>query len=330
MAAVKPALAAAAAVLLAGCALLVDSAEPPFGDRVAVTRSVEDVFEGFDSGWFEMNVLDNGSRQFLVVFGIGPDGRERIVAFDSDLRRRLSRAELGEIRTAFVHVNGDFVIGDTQFDRRDFSLKEEAIDYSDPPPSPPRTGMATDAGVLTKLRIPQPDTEQLETGPRYTDTWDMVAVIAVNPLHPDPASADPLDPDPLPGFELRAAHHDPARNRSGLVLWNDVLSRFFVIELSGEFVDELVFGTFMGEFITDLTPYISVSAPHWASVFYTRRGVVVVDDDHTVYRFPSGSRRGEYSRDWRGEFSYAYSPDGRWVYMLDRSRLRLYKAHTWW
>ncbi|TVQ96530.1 MAG: hypothetical protein EA403_15960, partial [Spirochaetaceae bacterium] len=66
-------------------------------------------------------------------------------------------------------------------------------------------------------------------------------------------------------------------------------------------------------------------------VFYTRRGIVVVRryGDHEVYSL-AGNRTASYRLDDRGDFDYAYSPDGRWVFVVDRQRGRLFRASTWW
>ncbi len=335
---VRSALAAAsclllAVVILAGCSLLVDPAEPPFGDRIVATRSVESVLGDFNRHDLRMSVLDNGSRQYLLVHGAGPDGRRHTVVFADNLSRRLSRPDLWDVEIAFVHVNGDFVIGDAQFAGRDFSPVADPIEFGDDPEPPPhpRTGIAR-PGDLLFVAVGGDDRSELILGPAYSEDWTAMASPNPNdppsvPIYPDPGS-DPDDPGALGGFGLRAAHHDLGRGRSGLVFWNEELHRTIVIEISPELAGELIDDP--PDFVTDSAPTLVLSARDYHEVIYTRSGIVVIDQDHTLYDLSSGNRKAEYSRDWGGDFIYAYSPDGRWLYALDLQRYRLYKARTWW
>jgi|GEM_PF-4114509 len=311
----------AALGLLGACELFYDPAAPPFDDRLMSTVMVDDVFGDLRRSDVEMTVLDNGSRRYLLVRGRDKGGGERTVAFDEDLKVRMSRSDVWDIRNAFVDVNGNFVVERMLFDRG-FSLEEEEI-YDNPPDSERVTGVATPSGVVL-LGV---ENHSLEAGPLYDSDWNGPSGISSNDIHPD------ADANAREGFRLKAAQHDVGRARSGLVLWNDALSRVFVIEVSASLaVDMQDPGLAGGTFVTDEARYITVSARDYDPVFYTRRGVVVLRDkrDHEVFDIDSGERLDTYHVASNAEFAFAYSPDGRWVYTLDKSRLRLYKARTWW
>ena len=304
-------------LLLGACDLFHDSALPPFDDRIALTRTVDDIFGDLHSG-AEMTLLDNGSRHFLLVRGRDRNGEERTVAFDSRLRVRMNRPPLWEIRNAYVDVNGDFVIDQTLFSGGDFSLLTNDV-YGGTPPAFPAGGIATAAGTV----IVRVQSSVLRAGQRYAGDWSVSDTeVRDTQVHPDPDN----------GFELRSAQHDSGRNRSGLVLWNSEISRMFVIEISAQLAEEMQAGTFAGSYVTDDAPHLILSTDEHSPLFYTRRGVVVLHDsgEHRVYDIGSGRRIASYDAAGSGDFSFAYSPDGDWVYWLDLSRLTLYKGRTWW
>ncbi|TVR30094.1 MAG: hypothetical protein EA404_13680 [Spirochaetaceae bacterium] len=312
-------------LLLGACDLFYDPAAPPFDDRIVLMRTVDDIFGDLHSD-VEMTVLDNGSRHFLLVHGRDRHGEERTVAFDSRLRVRMNRPHLWEVRHAYVDVNGDFVIDQTLFSGTDFSLLSDNV-YSDPPPNFPAGGIATAAGTV----IVRVENSVLRAGPLYGDDWNFSDIdseyVEDIDVHPGP-----VDPDPLNGFELRAAQHDSGRGRSGLVLWNSEISRTFVIEISAQLAVDMQAGDFAGSHVTDEAPYLVLSANKDSPVFYTRRGVVLLHDSgqHRVYKMDSGRRSASYDAGRSGEFAFAYSPDGDWLYWIDLSRRTLYKGRTWW
>ncbi len=309
-------------LLLGACDLFYDPAAPPFDDRIALMRTVDDIFGDLHGG-VEMTVLDNGSRHFLLVHGRDRHGEERTVAFDSRLRVRMNRPHLWEIRNAYVDVNRNFVIDQTLFSGGDFSLLDDDV-YSGAPPGFPAGGIATAAGTV----IARVENSVLRAGPRYADDWSVSDNNEADTnVHPDP-----VDPNPLDGFEMRAAQHDSGRNRSGLVLWNSAISRMFVIEISAQLAEEMQAGGHAGSYVTDEAPHLVLSADQHSPLFYTRRGVVLLHDsgEHRVYDIGSGRRTASYDAGRSGDFAFAYSPDGKWVYWLDLSRRTLYKGRTWW
>lgn len=330
MASLRLTLILALTALLGGCQLFYDSAAPPFIDRLAATRTVDGFFGDLGASEADMHVLDNGSRHFLLLRAFDKSGVWRTVAFDGSLRVREQRTDLWELRNSFVDVNGDFVIGTFLFSGADFSFQGEQS--YDRPNNHRVTALLTDDLRLVVIAVSEDDAQNaaLRAGPAYDADWIEVTGNAPFDIHPD----DPITLNPLNGFELRAAQHDPGRGRSGLVLWNRTIGRFFVIELSSDLAARLADNTYTEEFLTDEAPHIILAQKDNTEIFYTRRGVVVIDRDdekrHIVYSITSGNRIAEYRFDPRGDYSYAYSPDGRWVYSLDHRRGRLYKASTWW
>ncbi|TVQ37907.1 MAG: hypothetical protein EA384_10485 [Spirochaetaceae bacterium] len=308
-------------LLLGACQLFIDPAAPPFDDRLVLTRLVDDIF-GDLRDETEMTVLDNGSRHFLLVRGRDRHGQQRTVAFDSRLRVRMNRLHLWDQDSAFADLNGDFVVGHSLFSGSDFRLLSDNV-YGDPPPEPPEfpaTGIQTAAGTV----IVRVDSNVLQAGPLYAADWSVISTEIRN---------IPLNADPAGGFEWRSARHDPGRGRSGLVLWNSEIKRTFVIEISAQAAAEMQDGSFPGgAHVTDELPHLIISTNEHSPVFYTRRGVVVLHDrrEHRVYHRATGRRIATYEYGNGGDFSFAYSPDGKWVYSMDHSRRRLYKARTWW
>lgn len=312
----------------AGCELFQDPAAPPFVDRLAATRDVGSLFGDLRDFGVDLNVVDNGERSFLLVRGRGRDGRDRVIAFDESLRTRMTTNDLWDIDNAFVDAAGNFVIARSIFSGTDFSPVNDAPHgFMD---DDRYTGIVTAAGAAVAI-VSLAGDSQLQAGPSYDGDWQNVNDPGpTHDIHPDPA-----EPTALLGFDRMQARHDVSRGRSGLALWNWQLSRYVVVELSAVLVGDMQNGSLPADvdFLTEVAPHIIVGRREWDSVFYTRRGVVVVSEDedrHTVYRMSDGSRIGEYQADYGGDYRFAYSPDGRWVYSLDLRRGRLYKARTWW
>lgn len=332
------ALLVAVGLTVVGCDLLSfhDSAAPPFVDRLAITRDVGSLFGDLrDKGvGIEMNVVDNGERSFLLVRGPGRDNLPRVIAFDESLGTRATIDDLWDIRNAFVDAAGNFVVARSIFSGTDFSpIGDAAHGFM----SDDRyTGILREAGgAAAVVMLSIVGDIGLEAGPSYDAEWGTVSNLEeAYEIHPDPASGlEP--PPPLSAFRRMHAGHDVSRGRSGLALWNEQLSRYLVLELSSALVGDMQDDSVPPavSFLTEVAPHIFVGRRDWDSVFYTRRGVVVVSDDdeqHTVYRMSDGSRIGQYSADYGRDYLFAYSPDGRWVYSLDLRRGRLYKARTWW
>lgn len=310
-------------VAVIGCELFYDSATPPFSDRMTVTTLVDDVFGDLRRSDVTMTVLMNDDQHHLVVRGRGKGGDERTAVFDKNLKMVMNRSGLWDISNAFVDSNGNFVIDRRLFDRDFTLLSDEA--YTDLPPGERVTGMATPSGVV----LISVEDETIWGGPRYDEDWNFVDGTGPteNEIHPEAAEND----TPLGGFGLLSSQHDTRRDRTGLVLWNQNIARVFVVEVSASLAEELA-DPGLAEFLTDSAPYVVISARDYTPVFYTRRGIVVVrdHDEHAVLDLESGRVTDTYSIASSGDFAFAYSPDGRWVYTLDESRLRLYKARVWW
>ncbi len=330
-------LSAIAVLFLSGCELFVDPAAPPFDDRIALTRRIDDVFALSPRGGVEMTVVDNGSGYFLLMRGPGRDGTDRVVAFDSSLRVRMNRTDLWAVPFAAPDANGDFVVGNVLFSGSTFALANPAL------PVPGDTHAVVSSGLVNGIITTEdPAYTDLRMSRSFDDAWgNLDPPGELYPLFPD-LVADPDGLIPLGGFELVAAQHDPGRDRSGVILWNQLRARHFVVVLARSAVaDPLPTPLAPPQYFDDIDdayPNIDETAvvllptqERDQPVFYTRRGIVVVrrDGDHEVYSL-AGNRTASYRMDGRGDFDFAYAPDGRWMFFVDRQRGRLFRASTWW
>lgn len=328
----SPLIFAVGILLFGGCELFHDPALPPFSDRVVLTRSINDVFALSTRTGVEMTVVDNGTSSFLLIRGPGRDGSERVVAFDTSLRIRMNRTDLWNIPFAAPDANGDIVIGNTLFSGSAFSVIDPGL------PVPGDFALVSSAADNALVSVTEDAGEPVDSALRIEIVFQADWVTAgtadeTYPIFPDPWADPPLSVA-LGGFELLSSQHDPGRDRSGVVLWNQVLARHFVVVLRRSAVTDPLPPPGPDDYLNDLEDATVVPLPtqdRYQRVYYTRRGIVVVgyDGDHEVYSL-TGNRTARFRVNDRDDYEYAYAPDGEWMYIIDRTRGRLSRASTWW
>ncbi len=338
---------ACAPLLLGGCPLFRDPAAPPFADRIEAVQSLTEygVVPALRDRP-EMRVINTGVREFLLVDAPVEDGRLLLV-LNQDLSLADTSFDLEGLRGAFpIAYDEGFVVGKRRFESDGTSVAAPDVFGTDGPLQDAEAAFGGTAGI-TRLGFPDTaGTSTMRFGPVYEsannfqnpgpDVFDWTVLLV-----PGPEEGDP--PEPLFGFSLVTFTNMPTPDFTtssvGLVLRND--RRIWAGSLTVSEVSQIL-GTIAGtpvqiegtqyDYLLELPSFVELDSPSVSDRFVVTPEVVVSAgyDLHEVFSRESGERIARRSVPREEYISYAYSPTGRHLYMLDTIRWRVYRVSRWW
>lgn len=337
---------ACAPLLLGGCPLFRDPAAPPFADRIEAVQSLTEygVVPALRDRP-EMRVINTGVREFLLLDAPVEDGRLLLV-LNSDLSLADTSFDVGGIREAFpIGYDAGFVVGSQRFNADGEFLDVPVNIFAGD------TFRSDDAAIGNELQILRlsvdPGNSTLDIGPSYTagDDYSIPSTAEVNFPVRFVTVEDGDPPGPEPGFRLLGFSNLPQANENnssvGLLIENDgdvwagTLSFSNVSQLystpAGD-TPTLTIGANEYEDLVSVPGFVRIrQLPRTENLTFTSSGVVRLGfEHHEIYSRESGERIARRSVPREEYISYAYSPTGRHLYMLDTIRWRVYRVSRWW